>query len=159
MIACSSRCVHHDPWYWLSKQSHVMSIRLLYDDEEVFANYFMACLFSLLGLSCSIDGISALWLRTLDIHILCLSSYLLQQKRICWKLLIKTYRSFVWIKISELLQYRLIAYNCTDRSWPKLSHKAYFIIFIFLITISDAYATLAIIQKAIIATDLYISGR
>ena len=64
---------------------------MLCDDEKAFANVFVACLSNLLGRSCSIGGISSLNLRTLDILILCLSSYLLQQKRGCWQLLTKIY--------------------------------------------------------------------
>ena len=58
-----------------------MSVRLmLRDDEKAFANVFVACLSNLLGLSFGMSGTS-LYMRTLDIHILCLSSYLLRQKR------------------------------------------------------------------------------
>ena len=79
---------------------------------------FVACLSNLLGPSCSIGGISSLYLRTLDIHILCLSSYLLQQKR-SGKLLPKTYRGFHGSKFQNFFNVGLLsstAQNIPDPS-------------------------------------------
>ena len=97
----------------------MMSVRLmLYGDKKVFANVFVACLSNLLSMSFSIGGVSLLHMWTLDIHILCLSSYLLQQKR-SRKLLTKTYRGFHGSKFQNFFNVGLLsstAQNIPDPS-------------------------------------------
>ena len=93
----------------------------------MICQFFIACFTNLLGLSCRTDGISSLYFRTLDIHILCFSLYLLRQKRSCWKLLKNVQELCMGqnIRISTMKAYCLQPPPITSNSGFVLCHTTF----------------------------------